>query len=105
MHRAVVKMQAYGRGMAHRRRMSSTNLVAPALSQIAKHSRTAVNGLRRLGSSLRIVGNDEKENEDGAALAKLLQALRLARVDYLRVRPFGDDRIYICLSADPKADT
>ena len=99
MHRAVVKMQAYGRGMAHRRRMSSTNLVAPALSQIAKHSRTAVNGLRRLGSSLRIVGNDEKENEDGAALAKLLQALRLARVDYLRVRPFGDDRIYICLSA------
>ena len=30
---------------------------------------------------------------------QLLMALRLARVDYVLIRPFGDDRVYICLTA------
>ena len=30
---------------------------------------------------------------------EVLRALRLARVDYVLVRPFGDDRICVCLSA------
>jgi len=99
-HMAATSIQRQIRGKLTRRLRERRQATLVRQMSCVQHSRRHLNGSFKVFKQYILgVGEEHEQASCSEELKELLSTLRIHRIDYILIRPYNDDRLYIALSA------